>query len=1380
VNRATVNSLLDAIGAYEKALGGEGVRTSPWNVLSLADLTALDRAASDALATLTKSIANYPVSETPPPLLARIEETKSWLDALRAETAVRGAHPAVATKVIRNGITVSAARAQFSQIDAFDGKGTGPNFQRNLALQVNARLLWNPSDASLMVLKDTAGTITPPSVHPDRPRPPPDDPPGGGADGFKRAVSEYRSAILAQLEATVQRNPGALALARARARTYGEWLRLAGVDNGGSANGLSLVGTEDLTSLREGYRRWYAALVSESQSKPFDSGVQLDLHDAAAQLHGIDNELRGRLIASSDPSLPDMTGLGLRFARGPPKAIVAYDRAWKHNLFHDQVVELQREMDRHREIPDVQLPSRWAAAAHSQVQEDARILQASWNDLKSIELQVLTDGRGDSGATAGRTVIEAQKSVSSNVATLLDSARLLHDKGVLTEAEWESLRSGLTPIAEQMDGGNVAFNDAIGLVEKAKDIHIAKGPDAILVATAELDHPDAPDSASFVLKPRPGGGPPPQSRPLSDFRTLSRDGNWSDVDHALKDVYKAPGGVIVSPDLAASDITSIRQARIDISSGQLDLLISQDHFEEASKANRDDVEYAMAGDARSRREFYLQQKKEIEQEHQECKLLTPQERGKPVILGRTITADGIIVESKTPRTITRGDYCDIQIPQNTKLIDSWISDVDSLVKKIQDDRDRREDSKIERMNYATLVDSMLRGWRLPVARSQAAFDYWRDHRRGPAWASIRSALGRLKVDPEILSGENMIFSVRAGRASLEIRPVQVLDLAHAVVVVDPAAGATRLVDAWNERTLHTANGVKDVKGEARAAIDRAVASCSRGDAAQARKELIRGLSLDPTASLTRLEESWTAMFRDDRANVAAMTAKIQPAISAIDHEALLEALADDPRLKDNFAEYLRAYWDMLKGDPDLPIDFHLKLAVETSDALAEFQQELQQTAAAGKVSGWDVLETYADASPLPASAQGLFEQWRGDDAGNLQSSAYFGRRLESLVGALKSSKSLSTGDRYRAGRIALATEIMEDPATVIRESIGIVRKRDPAYFQLAESARGIPKTPSQELTKLDEVKKIPLSLFEDETLVYERTRALMARRALAVSASAELWSSDDPQLPQLLQLLDDASKEGSTASNAALVSARDRIDAAVRGKKKLDTLARAQLASVVDQGARQILLRATLDEDPEAFHGLRDHSRLDARVEFESIHYASAFNSLFPPATAVALYHPSLKWQVLAGDSAGPGHKLSATVTGGDLLICSPGGQSDSACVLRLAGLAPPEAADLADKINAIIDSRLTNKGKLSDRVLMLQVHLRPEAAKLLGLVSGDAERLAIVKAMVYSDSPPARDLVPAETAPGFKPTPAVAVETVTVPSLEQTKRLVKTRFHIQ
>src|SRR5260370_38538550 len=115
------------------------------------------------------------------------------------------------------------------------------------------------------------------------------------------------------------------------------------------------------------------------------------------------------------------------------------------------------------------------------------------------------------------------------------------------------------------------------------------------------------------------------------------------------------------------------------------------------------------------------------------------------------------------------------------------------------DKVKAAGSYIEAIDHATLVDSMLLNWRLPVARSQEAFDYWREKRRDPTWRRIDADLKRHGIDPHAIDGEHVVFSVRVAGSELLIHPIHVLDLSRAGLVADQQPGVTEVLDGWDER-----------------------------------------------------------------------------------------------------------------------------------------------------------------------------------------------------------------------------------------------------------------------------------------------------------------------------------------------------------------------------------------------------------------------------------------------------------------------------------------------------------------------------------------------------------------------------------------------------
>ncbi|HEX8290958.1 MAG TPA: hypothetical protein VF570_04330, partial [Pyrinomonadaceae bacterium] len=242
--------------------------------------------------------------------------------------------------------------------------------------------------------------------------------------------------------------------------------------------------------------------------------------------------------------------------------------------------------------------------------------------------------------------------------------------------------------------------------------------------------------------------------------------------------------------------------------------LSVSAFDEARRSNLDETEQAIVGNARERLATFKEARKDDLRAQARCARLTPAELREVVTLPRSTTAEGHEIIEDKPKKMTMEEYCQIQVPLNLSLVNRWIGRTTELLKKIEADAKRQGGSRILEFNNTTLIDSMLRDWRLPVARSQAAFDAWRGAARGPVWGLLAAELRRQGVSPEAVGGEQMVFSVQVTGPEVIVRPLHVIDMARSVVVADPAAGATRVVDAWSMRSATPAAGAASAGADA--------------------------------------------------------------------------------------------------------------------------------------------------------------------------------------------------------------------------------------------------------------------------------------------------------------------------------------------------------------------------------------------------------------------------------------------------------------------------------------------------------------------------------------------------------------------------------------
>ncbi len=724
--------------------------------------------------------------------------------------------------------------------------------------------------------------------------------------------------------------------------------------------------------------------------------------------------------------------------------------------------------------------------------------------------------------------------------------------------------------------------------------------------------------------------------------------------------------------------------------------LSSDAFEEAKRNNRQGVENAMIGDAEERRRFYDKKISEQESQLADCKRMSAEERAKVVSLEQTCTADGVCFKSKHATQMTNDDYCTRQIPSNMKLVRQWDDEAKSLLKDLSADQERPGGSRIEQLNHSTVVDSLLRDWALPLSKGQGAFDTWRAQLRGPIWETLRRKLAYVHIDENSLTGENVVFSVVTEGPDIIVRPVHVVDLARSVVVVDPKAGAVRLVDAWAQRTLIRSNADEEahtMKQRAEERVNAAVERALQGDAVSADTVLKEGFSADPTAAVRQIEGHFLKYWRDDTAQVAQMISKLRPTLATTNILTALHDLRDNPKLKDDPFEYLRGLHTLIASNPDVPVDRHLELAMGTAELIAAVESYLLD---AGPTNSWDIMEAVAS----------------GDARLTVE------RRALTLI----------------------EEKVGIDPTRAIRNAIAVVEKRAPAYLNAAREARGLPLEPSDELKKalsgMD-----ALSLFELEALELEQIRALLTASSAASRAAANLATAGTIDLAQVTQDLAKATPAGETAPIPVLISVRDRVKQYVEIGYHPDTLARMEAASDASRGSEQLVSLANHISTTDHI-GLRDHARLGARVRYESSDYGAALDALYGEGVALSLYHPALKWEILKNDWIGVARKIHARQTDRGIVIAANADDTSARRdVLLLLGIDGDDARGLIRRINAARWQPFDH-GRVSDQILMLKVPLHDKPHFLQAFITKNA-RLAVIKAMVYGCAPPAGDIVP-------------------------------------
>jgi tetratricopeptide (TPR) repeat protein len=778
--------------------------------------------------------------------------------------------------------------------------------------------------------------------------------------------------------------------------------------------------------------------------------------------------------------------------------------------------------------------------------------------------------------------------------------------------------------------------------------------------------------------------------------------------------------------------------------------IAAANFEEARRSNRDAVEQAIVGNARQRLVVFNKSKKDYLEQQAECRTYTPEQLREIIYLTEAVSPEGVPYKLDKPKPMTRETYCKVKIPLNLKLVNGWIDNTKELLKSIDEDKELATGSRLEEFNNSTLIDSMLRDWRLPVARSQAAFDAWRGVARGPAWDALGAQLAHLGIAPNAIGGEQMIFSVQVVGPEVIVRPLHVIDMARSVVIIDPSAGVTRVLDAWSLRS-----SVPDVAAGGTANVDElvrtAAARLAAHDREGARAQLAEAFSIDPGAAFREVERTWLNLFPDTHRSLVEIQRSLRPVVEAAEWHEAFDRLAEDPAAKESLEEFISAYESMLESYPKMPVDYHLDLALILAERVASYEnaRAVGPLALRPRVTAWSVIQTFAEGTSGARRqvSPGALQAWRTQIATALRREGLRGERLTRQLALLENIE-LNGGDNFITGRKIVALDIRDDPAPLIQKAVQTVKQRDPAYWAAAVQVAGRPQERSREWQEADQVVKRVLTLFEGSAQSLARAEDSLRKSYWGAQAADYLWSSRNPDLKRLLPVIDAAVGDGSTGSSSAYIGPRSRVDFFIKQGRPMDTLTRAQNASSLQSGSEALLAiaryRITQTDMVEPF---RDAIPLRARVWFESGNYLKSLETLLVERVPLALYHPDIKWQALPADASRKPLSVKARREGGRVLFAATFEQGGKADVLAVDGLSAEEADALVGDFNGIEEPLWVDFGKVSDQILMSQVPVRPAVREMRMLLLGSGLRLPIMKSMVYGRSGPGEDLIKSSSA---------------------------------
>ncbi len=613
IRRAQVEALLDVIHAYENALGVDsGELTTEWNVLADGELAALrDRARSDmvALETVTNRFAD---AERPLQLEIRRTEIASWLHALDQEIAARKSGKRATLRQIKDGISVRKAISNHSAIEAVEPPGKV--LSKKLRIQIELRSFYAPKDAGLETLlrkvksegskSSRADSVfarveanhaarPPPNdpgmpPEPDSPQPandPKPSPPGSGGGGGARAppqvAEDVRLAAWDELEAVKLRDSVKIAQARARSTTGTAWLKAAFGSAGTDIHRFTPHTSEALADLRTEYVDWMKALHIEQTATPNDMGSMIEIEDARITIGDIEHELKKRHI------LYENAEKAVRYPediiRTPPvpeqsSALNVRDRWYQVDLAQEEIVQLERQMNRYRTVPDQRLLPAQRAAIRARLTAAAKVLRFAWDEVDVAKRKAFLDGRGREGAKYGEKVVDSGNAVVDAISALRSEANRYASSD---PASAEMIRDVMTTL----DVAPAARDRKPSTVVTSLEATMAQVRQVALMNSPEIQQTPTisflSNSGGVIDKPRFEILSPPRDSPNvkttailtkpAGYAELFPEGeHWTREHRAVvSDLHRAPGGIVVDVKLPPGLATRITEARIDAKTGLL-------------------------------------------------------------------------------------------------------------------------------------------------------------------------------------------------------------------------------------------------------------------------------------------------------------------------------------------------------------------------------------------------------------------------------------------------------------------------------------------------------------------------------------------------------------------------------------------------------------------------------------------------------------------------------------------------------------------------------------------------------------------------------------------------------------------------------------------
>jgi hypothetical protein len=451
------------------------------------------------------------------------------------------------------------------------------------------------------------------------------------------------------------------------------------------------------------------------------------------------------------------------------------------------------------------------------------------------------------------------------------------------------------------------------------------------------------------------------------------------------------------------------------------------------------------------------------------------------------------------------------------------------------------------------------------------------------------------------------------------------------------------------------------------------------------RALRKALETDPSHVMSQMFDSWAGQLPRHPADTAARAARGAEFLAAEEHRNIEASLAAfDPEKAEDWPKLAQVIFIAFE-EPEATVETRLRAAFTVAQGIAFFSEH-----------GSDPWETLRHASQSTASTEvdrrsPLYQALEGDP--------------RSVVVNLLKKAADEDSDLVR--------DTLQRGKFLDRHSI-----RDARFAVIAST---------------------PASLLDlDAGLAAQVREGLTLRAQIDAILSLSYVGAPLRTLGEELAKLVKEGKDNTTLQEIEYYA--DKIDERLRQPAQQDAIFRAELITELQHLSDDLLRQTTdLNDEISVRFGF-ERELLGARLLYERGAYAESLDGAFPKTLPLALFSPDLRWSVINPTLKGHFTELRAINDSSGLLIAAKT-KDGWMNILQINLSSVSDRVLLATSLNKEFNVAASDE-PIADRILTLEVPLRPSMSEARAILQDPAAHLAALKAVAFSCAAPAAGII--------------------------------------